>query len=128
MVADVIPPTLSSTNSPTSQNNKHYRFKPFNNHTILLITCKTHSIHTHDLTKACTRKTLIKSFTIYRDVSKTIADNNMKRGDDPVTMVKESMNDTVPQTLYGSSAARAHSVNSTGRTSDTATTGNWSTK
>ena len=48
MVADVIPPTLSRTNSPTSQHNDH-PFKSFNNHTTLPITRKTHAIHTHDL-------------------------------------------------------------------------------
>ena len=42
----------------------------------------------------------------------------MKRGDDPVTVVKESMKDTVPQTLYDSSTTRAHSARSIGGTSN----------
>ena len=123
-------------------------------------------------------------------LKKTIADNNMKRGDDPVTMVKDSRKDycccvayclrmsgdilgtswdqcvsmvqycftstetirlvetekpraatsTFTQLLnsderqfpkhynYDSPTARAHSAKSTGRTSNTATTANWSTK
>ena len=97
MFADVIPPTLSCTNSPTSQHSNDYTFKPFSNHSILLITHKTHSIHTQDLIKPYTQRTLIKSFTIHRDVLKTIADNNMERCDDPVTMVKESMKAQFPK-------------------------------
>ena len=58
MVADIIIPTLSCTNSPASQHSNDYPFKPFNNHTVLLNTRKTHSIHTHDLIKAYTRRTL----------------------------------------------------------------------
>ena len=90
MVADVIPPTLSRTNSPTPQHNNDYPFTPFNNYTILPITRKIHSIHTHDLTKAYTRRTLIKSFTkIHYYFFNTMEDNNMIRGDDPVTLINE---------------------------------------
>ena len=51
----------------------------------------------------------------------------MIRGDDPVTLVNEK-HETVPKTLCSSSTARAHSAKSTGRISNTATPGNWSTK
>ena len=80
MVADVISPTLSRTNSPTPQHNNDYPFTLFNNYTILNITRKIPCIHTHDLTKSYTRRTLIKSFTknTLRHF-RTMENNNMIR-------------------------------------------------
>ena len=71
MVADVISPTLSRTNSPTPQHNNDYPFTPIINYTILPISRTIHSIHTHDLNEAYTRRTLMKSFTkIHHDISR----------------------------------------------------------
>ena len=50
------PSHISPTNSPTPQHNNEEPFKPFNNHTAIPITRKTHSIHTHDLTKIYTSR------------------------------------------------------------------------
>ena len=110
MVADVIPPTLSRTNSPTSEHND-YPFKSFNTHTTLPITRKTHAIHTYDLSKAYKRKILIKSFAIHHDISQPW--RTILRQWSDHQLVKESTIDTVPQTLYNSSIARAHSAKST---------------
>ena len=54
----------------TPQHNNDYPFTPFNNCTILPITCQIHSVHMHDLTKAYTRRTLIKSISIHHDISR----------------------------------------------------------
>ena len=67
----MVAPTPSRTNSPAPQHNNDYPFTPINNYTLLPIRRKIHSIHTHDLTRAYTRRTLIKSFTkIHHDISR----------------------------------------------------------
>ena len=98
MVADVIPPTLSRTNSPTSEHND-YPFKSFNNHTTLPITRKTHAIHTYDLSKAYKRKILIKSFAIHHDISQPWRTILRQWSDHPVTLVKESTIDSSPNAI-----------------------------
>ena len=128
MVADVIPRTLSRINSPTPQHINDYPFTPFNNYIILPITRKIHSIHTHDLTKAYTRRTLIISFTKRTSWHlKTIEDNNMIRGDDPVTLVNEKHETQFPIRYIVAQPHELTRLRALVEPNNTATTGHWST-